>query len=337
MLFRSEFPVPHPGDGGDGVVGFAVRLGENDGALVGVAPPGGEDLVRQVDEPVGIFAGNAHHRHGPLDDARFHVLIAGEGEGCFHRSLLHGEGVVSALEVVVGQDGAAHDGQVGVGAHEVVGELAHEVQQLAKAGPVDLHGHVLAVQADAVLVVVDIGGVLQKPGGAVDGDGDDAVVLPGGVVYPAGVALVLGAQLAPGVGGGGQVLGGGDGLGVLLRLGQVDGDVQLAVLGGGLPLHVLGDAVPADVVGVLAESVVPIGGRFGGIFIEEMELVPHFIGPGRQPAHQLGVKQVAVDDGVLGKDAAGVGVVQELLQNRGQLDGPCDPVLLLWFCITVQL
>ena len=36
--------------------------------------------------------------------------------------------VPPALEVVMGQDRAAHDGQVGVGAHEVVGELAHEVQ-----------------------------------------------------------------------------------------------------------------------------------------------------------------------------------------------------------------
>ena len=127
----------------------------------------------------------------------------------------------------MGQDGAAHDGQVGVGAHKIMGELAHKVQQLGKAGPVDLHGDVLPVQADAVLIVVHIGGVLQKPGGAVDGDGDDAVVLPGGVVYPAGVALIFRAQLAPGVGGGREVPGGGDGLGVLFRLGQVDGDVQI--------------------------------------------------------------------------------------------------------------
>ena len=151
---------PPAGDGGDGVVGLAVGLSQNHGALVGIAPPGGEDTVGQVHQPVRLGRGEADDRHGPLDDARPDVLIPREGDGSLHRGLLHGEGVPPALEVVVGQDGAAHDGQVRVGAHEVVGELPHKVQQLGKAGPVDLHGDVLPVQADAVLVVVHIGGVL---------------------------------------------------------------------------------------------------------------------------------------------------------------------------------
>ena len=91
------------------------------------------------------------------------------------------------------QDRAAHNGQVGVGAHEVVGELPDEVQQLSKAGPIDLHGCVDAVQADAVLIVVHIGGVLQKPRRIINGDGNDAVVLPGRMVHPASIALVFGA------------------------------------------------------------------------------------------------------------------------------------------------
>ena len=36
----------------------------------------------------------------------------------------HGELVPAALEVVVGEDGAAHNGQVRVGAHKVVGQTA---------------------------------------------------------------------------------------------------------------------------------------------------------------------------------------------------------------------
>ena len=200
-----------------------------------------------------------------------------------------------------------------------MGELAHEVKQLAEAGPVDLHGGVDAVQADAVLVVVHIGGVLQKPGGAVDGDGNDPVVLPGGMVHPAGVALVLGAQHAPRVGGGGQVPGGGDGLGVLLRLGQVDGDVQLPILRGGLPLHVLGDPVPADIVGVLAEFTVPVGGFPGILPAEGLEFFDHLGGPGGEPAHELGVEQIPVDHGVLLQHPPLMGVIQEGLQHRGQL------------------
>ena len=49
-------------------------------------------------------------------------------------------------------DAAAHDGQVGVAAHEIVGEQAHEVQQLAEGGALDLHGGVQIIEHDAVLV-----------------------------------------------------------------------------------------------------------------------------------------------------------------------------------------
>ena len=64
------------------------------------------------------------------------------------------------------QDRAAHNGQVGVGAHEVVGELPDEVQQLSKAGPIDLHGCVDAVQADAVPVSYTHLDVYKRQGSA---------------------------------------------------------------------------------------------------------------------------------------------------------------------------
>ena len=160
------------------------------------------------------------------------------------------------------------------------------------------------------------------------------MILPGGVVDPAPVALVFGAELAPGIGGGGQIFCRRNGLGVLLRLGQVYGNIQLAVLRGGLPLHVLGDAVPADVVGVLTELVVPVGGLFGVLGVEGLELRAHLGGPGGETAHQLRVKQVPVDHGIFRQHAAGVGVLQQLLQHGGQLD--FSPIFLR-VCITVQL
>ena len=45
-----------------------------------------------------------------------------------------------------------------------------------------------------------IGAVLEIPRTVVDGQRDDAVILPGGMVQPAGIALVLHAELALGVG-----------------------------------------------------------------------------------------------------------------------------------------
>ena len=68
----------------------------------------------------------------------------------------------------------------------------------------------LAVEHDAVLVVVDIGAVLQIPCAAVDGQRDDAVVLAGGMIHPACIALVLHAELALGVGALGSQFGGGN-------------------------------------------------------------------------------------------------------------------------------
>ena len=259
--------LPLAGDGGDGVVRLAVGLGEDKGVGVRVSPPGGQDLVRQVHQAGIIGAAQPDDGEGPVDDARLHVLKAREGDRLFHRGLLHGEGVAAALEVVMAQNGAAHDGQIRVGAHEVVGELADEVQLLAEGGAVDLHGDVLAVEDDAVLVVVDIGAILEEPALSVNGDGDDPVILAGGMVHPAGVALILPAQLALGVAALGRRLGGGDGPGVLLRLGEVDGDVQVPELRGGNPLHVPGDAVAADVVRVLAEVVKPVGGTLRGVGI----------------------------------------------------------------------
>ena len=239
---------------------LAVGLGVDKAALVGVAPPCGQDLVGQLHEALVIGAGQPDAAHGPVDDAGLHVLKAGEDPCLLDGGFGHGELVVAALKVVMAQDAAAHDGQVGIAAHEVVGEEGHEVQQLAEGGTLDLHGGVLAVEDDAVLVVVDVGAVLEIPRAVVDGQRDDAVVLAGGMVQPAGIALVLHAELALGVGALGGELCRRDGLGVLFGLREVDGDVKVAVRGLGDPLEVPLDAVAADVVGVLTELVEPVGG-----------------------------------------------------------------------------
>ena len=166
---------------------------------------------------------------------------------------------------------AADNRQIRVRAHEVVRELPDEVQQLLKAAAVYLHRRVLAVEADTVLVVIDVGRVLEEPGLARNRDGDNPVVLPRGVVYAPGVALVLGAELAARVVGRGQVSRRGYGLGVLLGLREVYRNVELAVLGVRFPLDVLGYAVAADVVRVLAEGVVPVRRGLGALPIQGVE------------------------------------------------------------------
>ena len=305
------------GDGRDGVVRRAVSLGEDHGGFIGVAAPGSQDLLRQQAQPVRVAAGQAQDGHRPFDDPGCNVRESGKRDRRLDRGLFHGEGVVTALEMVVAQNRAADDGQIRVRAEEIMREQLRKVQQPAERRRADAHGRMLGVEDDAVLVVIDVGGILQIPAAAVQLKGDDAVVLPGGMVHAARVALVFRAQGAFGIAGLRRELGRGDGARVLLGLGEVDGDVQLAVFAGVGPLFILRDAVAADVVGVLAEAVEPVGRLLRGDLVERMEAGADLVRPGRQHPHELRVEQIA-GDLIIRADAAGDGIAGQHLQNIGQ-------------------
>ena len=180
--------------------------------FVRVAAPGGQDLVGQLHQTLIILAGQADAAHGPVYDAGLHVLKAGERPCLFDGGLGHGKFIVAALEVVVAQDAAAHDGQVSVAAHEIVGEQAHKIQQLAEGGPLNLHGCMLVVEHDAVFVVVHMGGVWRLLGVFLWGGGVWGW-FPGGGFFRGAHTPSFCAQLALGVGALGGQLGGCNGLG----------------------------------------------------------------------------------------------------------------------------
>ena len=320
--------VPHPGNGRDGIVRLPFRLGKNKGRLVRIAPPYGKDLFGKVHQPVVIPTAQAQDGQRPVDNACRHILKAAERHLPFHRSLLHGEGISPALEVIVAEDGTAHDGQIRVGTHKVMGELLHKVQQLPKSRPVDLHRHMPAVEHDAMLIVVDIGRILKEPAAVVDGDGDDPVVSPGRVVHPARVALVFPAQLAFGIAALGRGLGGGDGPGVLFRLGKVYGNIQIAVLRGSYPLHILGDAVAADVVRILAELIVPVCRRLFALGAAALKFADDLAGPRRQDTHEPGIQQIPAGD-IVPDDPPLHSAVQQLTQDLLQGDPPQNRLRLL--------
>ena len=313
------FAVPHPGNRRDGVVGLAIRLGKDKAALVGVAAPSGQKLIGQLYKACIIRTGQTDAAHGPVHDTGLHILKAGEHPRLFNRCFGHGKLVMTALKVVMAQDTAAHDGQIGVAAHKVVGEQAHKIQQLAEGRPLDFHGGMLVVKYDAMLVVVNVGAVLQIPLAVVDGQRDDAVILARGVVHAACIALVLHAQLALGVGALGRKLCGGNGLGIFFRLGQIDSDIQVTVFGLGDPFQVALDAVAADVVGVLTELVEPVGsGLRALVFVALLKVSAHDAGARGQYAHQLGIEQVACG-GIVRAHAAGNGIIHESLKDAFQI------------------
>ena len=193
------------------------------------------------------------------------------------------------------QDAAAHDRQVGVGAAGVMRELADEIKYLGQGLLVHLHGLMLLVQHDAMLVEIGVGTVLQVELLPCQLNGHDAVGLAGREVDAPGIADILLAEHAGGVAALGLQALQGDGLGVLLGLGQIDGDLQLAVGGGSVPLDVLGDLGSADIVRYHAEIIEPVGSSLGALFhVQLMELFANFALAGHQSPHQAGLEVDAV-------------------------------------------
>ncbi len=321
--------VAHPvDDGRDGVVGHGARPGEDAHGGVVVGAPAVEHAAGGVEEGVAVVGLQADHRQGPAHHGAVHTRAPLHGEGLLDRRLHHGEHVAAALEVVVGQDGAAHHRQVGVGAEEVAGEPVQQVEEARHGGAVHVHGTVLPAHDDAVLAEVCIGAVLEAPRLALQRHGDDAQVLAGRVVAEgrggrtAGIALVLHAELAGrvhvAVGGGGPCRG--DVAGVLLGLGEVDGDLEVAPAGGRHPGHVAGDGRAAHVAGVAAEAVEPVGGGprpLGGL--DGAEGGVHDGGARDEPAHHGHGGAVAAAGGVL-VEAVGHGDVGQAAEDRLEVE-----------------
>ena len=278
-----------------------------------------------------VGAVQADNGHRPLDDAGVHRREARQRKAALHRRGFHGEGVVTALEVLVAEDGAADNRQIGVGADKVMRKLRHKVKQLVKHSRVDDHGNMLFIEHNAVLVVVAVGRILEIPRLAVNFQRNRAQVLPRRMVLVAGKAHVFRAELALGICRGGACARLGDVARILFGLGAVDGDVEHAVGGVAFPLHVLGNTACADIVGLLADGIIPVRCRLGRFFVSRMKVADDLARQGRHNAHQQGVEQIAVGGGVL-DDAVFAGIVNQRLQqlvNRrsGALGGLILPVV----------
>ena len=232
---------------------------------------------------------------------------------------------MSALKMVVAQNRAADNGQICVGAEEVVRKLLREVQQAPKRRVRDAHGRMRCIQDNAVLVIIDIRRVLQIPVAAIQLQRNDAVVLPGRVVHAARIALVFRAKSAFRVAGLRRVFGSGDGARVLFGLGQVDRDVERSVFAIIRPLLVLRNTVTPDIVSILTEAVEPVSCFARRDFIECAEAGAHLMRARRKGAHEFRVEQIACNLIVLTHTAQN-GIVRQSLQNvrKRHLCGRCS-------------
>ncbi len=277
----------------------AVRFGEDIAGRIAVCAPDRENPVRQLRDPLRVVAVQPDHAHRPVDDARPDVLETGEGHRTPDVRLRHRECVAAALEMLVGENRAADDRQIGVGTDRVVREAPDELQQADERPAADLHRLMLRRKDNAVLVVVDIGRVLHVPFLTAQCHRDQADRLTGRMVHPARVAFILGAEQALRIG----VLllfeRGSDRLGVLLRLREIDGDIEIAIAGRRDPFDVLCDPVAADVVAVAGQLVEIVRSQNRIFLFQRGETADHLAGSRREHAHDARVEEIPARDAVL--------------------------------------
>ena len=140
------------------------------------------------------------------------------------------------------EDRTAHDRQRRVAADKVVRQCVREVEQFIRRPFPHVHGDVLLVDDDAVLVVIGIRRILHEPFFAADVHLHRADVPPRRVRRRTLEPLVLLAKRARGVLfplRRGEKFG--DVLVVLFRLGEVDGDLQHVVPVRIFPFQIAGD------------------------------------------------------------------------------------------------
>ena len=181
-------------DWSNGIVWLPIGLSQDAYCFITITSPKGQNMLCQVDELLAVLGGEPQGTHWPFYPACLYLWVLREAVLLLNWSLGHGKGIMSTLVVVMGQDGAAHDWQVRIGTGKVMWEDCHELCQVLKGLPGNLHWHMLTVEYDAVLVVVGIWGVLQEPAVAVEIQWNQAVGLAGRMVGMTGKALVFTAQ-----------------------------------------------------------------------------------------------------------------------------------------------
>ena len=212
------------------------------------------------------------------------------------------------------QDRTADDRKIRIGADRIMREEGDELEKPLKCMNVDLHRDVLSREDDAVLIVVDVRGVLHEPVFSVESERDQADRLACRVVETAGVADIFRAEQAARI----SVLllreRSCDRPRILLGLREIDRDVEFTVARLCDPFSVFLNAVCADIVGIAAYFIEIIGRLLRALLIECFEGAHNFGGARCQASHELRVEEVAACDAVLDVSARDC-VVEECGEN----------------------
>ena len=105
-------PASPPGDGGDGIVRLAITFGQHAHRGIAPAAPLLQHAAGQTDKRLRVGRREPEGGQGPLHPSCLHV--GGKGVFLLNGGFFHRKDVPAALIVVVRENGASHDGQVGV-------------------------------------------------------------------------------------------------------------------------------------------------------------------------------------------------------------------------------
>ena len=175
-------------------MGLPIRLGKNKRRLIRISSPVLQDPVRHLYDTLRVLRFQPDNGHGPLHDPCLHILKSLYRNLLLHRRFCHGKFVISALKMVMTQDRSAHNRKIRIGSHEIMRELLHKVKQLTKRISVDLHGNMLPIKYNAMLVIVDIGRILKSPCISLYRDRNNSVILPRRMINSARISFVLGGD-----------------------------------------------------------------------------------------------------------------------------------------------
>ena len=197
------------------------------------------------------------------------------------------------------QNGAAYNREVRIGADRVVREHLNKLKQTDKGIVLNLHRHMIAGQYDAMLIVINIRAVLHVPLLPGKCQRKKTDVLSCRMIQSSRIAHILRAEKALGILLLLLVQSSRNRLGILLRLGKIDGDVKLSVTGLRHPFAILPDPVGADIITVAGKLVKIICGLLRALLILLMERTDHLGRSGCQTPHQSGIEQIAACNSVL--------------------------------------
>ena len=93
------------------------------------------------------------------------------------------------------QNRTPDDRQIRIGTHKIVWELLYKVKQLAEGIMFNFHRHMLTIEYNTMLVVVNIGRVLESPIISLNGNRNDTVILAGRMIQSACIAFIFHTEL----------------------------------------------------------------------------------------------------------------------------------------------